>query len=99
MDTISGTVDEGLDDAATALGDVAARQGYTLDEGESGPGLLVFQKGMSGLRVELTEVSERETELTISSEGAFAIQGWGRGGMAAIRLLQALGAEPVESGD
>jgi hypothetical protein len=47
MATAQGTVDQGLDDAMSATRRIAASEGYTLAEAESGPNVLVFKKGVS----------------------------------------------------
>jgi hypothetical protein len=96
--TVTGTLDQPLDEAIAATRGVASTQGYALAEGHGGPNTLVFKQGAklwswgSQLTIRFDAVSESETQLTIKTGETFAITDWGRGKRASHRLLDALGA-------
>ena len=98
MATVRGTIDQPLGEANNSIRSVAATQGYSLDEGQSGSDVLVFKKGVSAfswgsqLTVELESSAPSQTRLTVSTGETWAIFDWGRGNKAARRLLDALGA-------
>ena len=99
MATLHGTLDEPLKDVSASLRQEAAAEGWSLAEGESGPGALVFKKGVtatswgSELKVELEAASESQTDVTVTTGENWALTDWGRGSGAARRLLEGLGAE------
>lgn len=99
MSRLHGTLSQPVEDAKATARRVAAEQGYTLDEAQGGPFMLVFKKGTSShswgstLTVELAAPSATETRLTISTEENWAITDWGRSRRAARRFLDAMGAQ------
>jgi hypothetical protein len=98
MGTVTGTLDRPLEESMAATRDVAARQGYSLAEGQGGSNELVFKMGAklwswgSQLMIRFDEVSPSQTRLLIQPGETFAVTDWGRGKRAAVRLLDALGA-------
>jgi hypothetical protein len=99
MATVHGIVHLPIDDAMTETRRVASEQGYALAEGESGPSLLVFTKGVTAVswgsefHVTFEQVAPAATQVTVTTGETFAITDWGRGKRASHRLLDALGAE------
>jgi hypothetical protein len=97
--TVTGTLDQPLDQAITATRGVAATQGWALAEGHGGPNVLVFKKGAklwswgSQITIQFEEISPSQTQLSIKPDETFAVTDWGRGKRAAHRLLDALGAQ------
>ena len=98
MAALTGTLDQSLEEAIAAVRRVAAGQGYSFAEAESGPNLLVFKKGASAfswgsrIRVNFEATSPTQTRLFVATKETWAIADWGRGNRAAHRLLEALGA-------
>lgn len=101
MATVHAKMDMPPDEASTAVRRQAAALGYALAEGQSGPGLFVFTKGVtlfswgSKLIVKIEPVKKNGTHLTITTDESFAISDWGRGRRAALRLLDPIGAREV----
>jgi hypothetical protein len=98
MATVHAHLDEPLSEAAATLRQVAAEQDWSLAEGKSGNGILVFRKGVSPLswgseiKVRLLEVSPSDTRLEFRTHELWAITDWGRGRRQVGKLLDALGA-------
>jgi hypothetical protein len=94
MATVHGTLNLSLVDASLRTQYVAEDEGWALEE--SGTDVLVFKKGVSlrswgsKLRVEFDASSPSETLVTISIDET--VDAYGRGGRAARRLLDLLGA-------
>jgi hypothetical protein len=88
---------QGLAEARQAVRQAATVQGWTVDERQSTPDVLVVKKGMtafswgSELRVAL-EPTDQGTRVAVHTAESFAVTDWGRGKRAAIRLLVVLGA-------
>lgn len=99
MSRLHGTLSQPVEDAKAIARRVAVDQGYTLDEEQGGPFMLVFKKGSSSyswgrtLTVEVAAPSPSQTRLTVSTEENWAITDWGRSRRAARRFLDAMGAE------
>lgn len=98
MATVHAHLDEPSDQATATVREVAAEQGWALAEGESGPGRLVFRKGVgptswgSEVTVSLESLGPAETRLSFATAETFAITDWGRGRRQIGKLLEALGA-------
>lgn len=99
MTTVHATLNQAPKEAATSIRRQAAALGYSLAEGQSGPGLFVFTKGVtlfswgSSLTVKVEPDPKTRTHLTVTTHESFAISDWGRGKRAADRLLDAVGAQ------
>jgi hypothetical protein len=78
-------LDEPIDQAGATLIDIAADQGYAFEADESGPGVLVFKKGMtftslgSKITAYLQAVLPMETRLTFETDETLAITDWDAG--------------------
>ncbi len=101
MATVHARMDMPPEEATTAIRRQAAALGYALAEGQSGPGLFVFTKGVtwfswgSKLTVKVEPEKKNGTHLTITTEESFALSDWGRGRRAARQLLNPVGAREV----
>ena len=101
MATVHAKMDRPPDEASTAIRRQAAALGYALAEGQSGPGLFVFTKGVtlfslgSKLTVKVEPEKKNGTYLTVTTDESFAISDWGRGRRAALKLLDPVGAREV----
>lgn len=99
MTTVHATLNQKPTEAATAIRRQAAALGYALAEGQSGPDVFVFTKGVSlfswgsSLTVKVEHDPKTRTHLTVTTSESFAISDWGRGKRAAGRLLDAVGAQ------
>jgi len=99
MTEVHAHLDEPLEQASATLRAVAAEQGWSLAEGESGPDVLVFKKGVKAtswgaeIQVGLRSASPGVTKLEFETHETFAITDWGRGRRAIAKLLEAAGAE------
>jgi len=97
MTVLRATLERSVEEAMTATTSASSERGYTL--AERGPSTLVFKKGMrvfswgSSLTVRFEAASATQTRLTITTSEVLAITDWGRGKRAAVRLLDAVGAE------
>jgi hypothetical protein len=97
-----GTLAQPVDVAEAAVRRAASQKGYALAEGRSGPGTLVFTRGMSAfswgstLTVGIESTSPSATHLTITTGETFALFDWGRGKREAHRLLAAAGATATD---
>ena len=100
MSATRETLPRPLEEAMAVTRRVAAAQGYALAEGECGPNVLVFKKGVkllswgSAMTVEFAKSTADETELTITTQETFAITDWGRGKRAVQKLLDAVNSAP-----
>ena len=98
-DTVVGTLDQPLEEAKASVRSAAAREGYSIAEAESYATKLVFHKGTSGfswgshISVDLEETSPSQTRLEVTTGDTMALTDWGRGGRAARKLLDAVGAQ------
>jgi hypothetical protein len=105
MPIVHAHLEEPIDQAGATLIDVAASQGYAFAADESGPGVLVFKKGMtftslgSKITAHLDAVLPMETRLTFATEETLAVTDWGRGRRAVERLIEALGANQDEGNE
>jgi hypothetical protein len=101
MATVHATMQLPPDEASTAIRRQAAALGYALAEGQSGPRLFVFTKGVtlfswgSKLTVKVESQKKNGSHLTITTDESFAISDWGRGRRAALKLLDPIGAREV----
>ena len=99
MAEVHAHLDESKEAAAITLRQVAGEQGWSLAEGESNAGQLVFKKGAtavswgSSITARLESPSDGVTKLTFTTSETWAITDWGRGRRAIEKLLAALGAE------
>jgi hypothetical protein len=99
MATVHATMEQSPEEATIAIRRQASSLGYALAEGQSGPGLFVFTKGVtfsswgSKLSVKIEPDQEGGTHLTITTDEVFGITDWGRGRRAAGKLLEAVGAQ------
>ena len=97
MATAHAHLDEPQDEAVMTLREVAGEQGWSLAEGETRPGVLVFRKGVSPtswgseIRVQLEAVGPAETRLTFATGETWALTDWGRGRRQVAKLLEAIG--------
>ena len=97
--TVTGQVDEPIDQVAAELRKEAAAEDWSLAEGAGDAHTLVFRKGLTAtswgaeLSVELDAETETRTKVTVRTHETWAITDWGRGSRAARRLLTAIGAD------
>lgn len=98
MTTVTGTIDQPIDDARVATRRAAGEDGWSLSEDQSAGDVLVFKKSSSAyswgaqLSVQLEAASESQTRLIVSTDQKWALAEWGRGRRAAKRLLMDAGA-------
>ena len=99
MTTVHATLNRTPAEAATSIRRQAAALGYALAEGQSGPDVFVFTKGValfswgSSLTVKVEHDPKTRTHLTVTTHESFAISDLGRGERAAGRSLDAVGAQ------
>jgi hypothetical protein len=99
MAIVRAHLDEPRDQAAARLRQAAADQGWSVLEGNSGDGQLVFRKGASAfswgsqITAGFDGQPDSETRLVFTTKESFAITDWGRGRRQVRKLLAALGAE------
>jgi len=98
MATVHASLNQPPDEAEASIRRQAARLGYALAEGQSGPGLFSFTRGVSlfswGSKLTVkVEPESTGSQLTVTTDEKFAISDWGRGKRAAGKLLDAIGAQ------
>ena len=102
MGQMQGTLGKPVEEVDDVLRRSATEQGWSDVALESSAGRLVFTKGLNwftwGSRLEAAvAASGPDTSvLTISTSEKFGWSDWGRGKRAAIKLLEAVGADIVE---
>lgn len=105
MADVEAVFAQSIDDAATAIRSVAQRHRYLLNEFESGPGILVFTKGMtvlswgSSLTVFFATSTDGMTHVKVRPGETYLLgfgTDWGRGKRAARRLVTEAGAVSVQ---
>jgi hypothetical protein len=98
MATVHASLNQPPKEAEASIRRQAGRLGYALAEGQSGPGLLMFTRGVTffswGSKVTVkVEPKATGSQLTLTTDESFAITDWGRGKRAAGKLLDAIGAQ------